>query len=49
MMMLQRISWLDTVKGLAILLVVLGHVTFLPMPVLGVIYAFHMPLFFFLG
>ena len=45
----QRISWLDTAKGLAILLVVLGHVSFLPTPVLGVIYAFHMPLFFFLS
>ena len=48
-MMQQRIAWLDTAKGLAIMLVVLGHVSFLPAPVLGVIYAFHMPLFFFLS
>ena len=45
----QRIIWLDTAKGCAVLLVVLGHVSFLPMPVLGIIYAFHMPLFFFLS
>ena len=47
--MLDRITWLDTSKGLAILLVVLGYVSFFPMPILGVIYAFYMPLFFFLS
>lgn len=44
-----RISWIDFAKGIAILLVVFGHISFLPSPILGVIYSFHMPLFFFLS
>jgi fucose 4-O-acetylase-like acetyltransferase len=43
-----HVSWVDTAKGLAIILVVLGHT--IPIPYVGVpIYAFHMPLFFLLS
>ena len=49
MMYSNRIHSIDLAKGIAILLVVLGHVSFLPKPILAVIYSFHMPLFFFLS
>jgi fucose 4-O-acetylase-like acetyltransferase len=43
----DRIAWIDVVRGLGILLVVLGHLeTGFPE---RIIYAFHMPLFFFLS
>lgn len=45
----NRIHWIDFAKGIAILLVVLGHVSFLPEPIHAGIYSFHMPLFFFLS
>ena len=44
-----RIHWLDVAKGFAILLVVLGRISFLPTAIRAVIYSFHMPLFFFLS
>lgn len=40
-----RLQWLDIAKGIAILLMVLGH-TSIPMIVSNFIWAFHMPLFF---
>lgn len=45
---LQRIHWLDTAKAIGIFLVILGHLSF-PQDMMDVIYAFHMPLFFFLS
>lgn len=40
-----RIGWVDTAKGIGLLLVIIGH---LPIPLVPVwIYTFHMPLFFF--
>lgn len=47
----QRIDWLDTLKVLAIYLVVLGHCTHAHHQVnlYGVIYTFHMPLFFMIS
>lgn len=46
----QRIQWIDIARGIAILLVVLGHcIGNLEDPVNRVILAFHMPLFFFLS
>ena len=44
----QRENWVDIVKGIGIILVVMGHAG---CPVLphGIIYSFHMPLFFFLS
>lgn len=44
----ERISWIDSAKGLGIILVVLGH-NIPPEPAVSLIYAFHMPLFFFLS
>lgn len=43
-----RIQWIDTCKGIAILLVVLGHTMRTDLS-LVYIYGFHMPLFFFLS
>lgn len=42
----DRISWIESLKGIGIILVVLGH-TFWGGT--KVIYAFHMPLFFFVS
>lgn len=41
----QRIEWIDVSKGIAIILMVLGHTT-IPKPISNFIWAFHMPLFF---
>ncbi len=46
---MNRVQWVDTAKGIGILLVVIGHVTFCPWPLKQVIYSCHMPLFFFLS
>lgn len=44
----ERISWIDSCKGLAILLVIIGHT--MTSEISSVfIYGFHMPLFFFLS
>lgn len=47
----DRILWLDTLKIMAIYLVVLGHIvstTYQP-DLKGIIYSFHMPLFFMIS
>lgn len=44
----NRIDWIDTAKGIGIIIVVLGH-NRAPQTMLQFIYAFHMPLFFFLS
>jgi fucose 4-O-acetylase-like acetyltransferase len=44
----KRIEWVDTAKGIGILLVILGHTILLPF-ISVPIYAFHMPLFFLLS
>ena len=43
--MRNRINWLDTSKGIAILLMIVGH-TSIPPVISNFIWAFHMPLFF---
>lgn len=46
----KRIDWIDNLRGLAILLVIIGHVHVVYPSWLKVeIYSFHMPLFFFLS
>lgn len=46
----NRIRWIDTARGIAILLVVLGHcIGNSTDPVNKVILSFHMPLFFFIS
>lgn len=44
-----RVAWLDTARGLGILLVLIGHSTALPEVLADWIFVFHMPLFFFLS
>jgi len=44
----NRIQWIDASKGIGIFLVVIGH-TMLQGELRGQIYAFHMPLFFFMS
>ena len=43
--MAERINWIDFAKGVAIILVVLGHVN-TPSRLQDFIYMFHMPFFF---
>ena len=47
----QREAWVDVLKGLAIMLVVLGHnqLTILCPIVFNIIFSFHIPLFFFIS
>lgn len=44
----ERIHWIDIVKGIGIILVVVGHTIKVP-AIQAWIYSFHMPLFFFLS
>lgn len=44
----KRVLWLDQLRGIAMLFVVLGHVA-LPKPINTYIYAFHMPIFFMIS
>lgn len=54
-MVIKRIEWLDELRGIAIFLVVLGHVCQFGFSVetysllFRIIYSFHMPLFFFIS
>lgn len=43
----QRLDWLDIAKGIAILLVIVGHTVNNPSIIRQVIFSFHMPLFSF--
>lgn len=47
----ERVSWIDAAKGLGIVLIVLGHIASVETPSLlyVYIYAFHVPLFFFIS
>lgn len=44
----KRENWVDIAKGIGIVLVVMGHACCPKIPH-GIIYSFHMPLFFFLS
>lgn len=44
----KRIEWLDAIRGLGIMLVILGHTTIPPIA-RRFIFSFHMPLFFFIS
>ena len=46
MMKTSRLSWLDIMKGLGIILVVVGHISSNKI-IFNWLYSFHMPLFFF--
>lgn len=47
--MKKRIGYIDMAKGLAIILVIIGHSSFVPNNAKLLLYAFHIPLFFFLS
>lgn len=44
----KRVDWVDCTKGIAILLVIVGHTIYKPL-IRGTIFAFHMPVFFILS
>jgi len=55
---MERLQWVDVAKGIGILIVIIGHelqhvksspVSFILDDVVAIIYAFHIPLFFFLS
>lgn len=45
----MRYKYIDTIKGIGIILVVLGHTYGIPAYLYNLIYSFHMPLFFILS
>lgn len=45
----KRIHWVDFSKGIAIILVIVGHTVNNPSLIRGIIFSFHMPLFFILS
>lgn len=45
----KRLTYIDTAKGIGILLVILGHTYNAPAVLHTIIYAFHMPLFFIIS
>ena len=47
----SRLDWIDAAKGLGIVLIVIGHIYSVaePSPLYVFIYAFHVPLFFFIA
>lgn len=47
--MKKRIGYVDMAKGLAIILVIVGHSNFVPPLARMILYIFHIPLFFFLS
>lgn len=46
---MERILWIDAAKGVGAILVLAGHLPFIPLFVKAWIYSFHMPLFFWLS
>lgn len=45
----MREDWIDSLKGIAIILVVIAHLNFISKELNQYIYSFHMPLFFFIS
>ncbi|MDQ1275317.1 MAG: hypothetical protein QG610_890 [Euryarchaeota archaeon] len=45
----MREDWIDSLKGIAIILVVIAHLNFVSSELNQYIYSFHMPLFFFIS
>ncbi len=43
--MTKRIEWIDTAKGIGILLVIIGHIVPFDSNISRFIFSFHMPLF----
>lgn len=47
--MRERLNYIDSAKGIGILLVILGHTYGIPDSIHNIIYSFHMPLFFIIA
>lgn len=45
----KRLDWIDIAKGVAIILVIVGHTVPNPSPLRHAIFSFHMPVFFILA
>lgn len=45
----KRLDWIDIAKGIAIILVIVGHTVPNPSPLRHAVFSFHMPVFFFLA
>lgn len=45
----KRLDWIDVAKGIAIILVIVGHTVPNPSPLRHAIFSFHMPVFFILA
>lgn len=45
----KRLDWIDIAKGIAIILVIVGHTVSNPSPLRHAIFSFHMPVFFILA
>lgn len=45
---MKRIGWVDIMKGIGIITVIIGH-TYTPFGLNYIIYSFHMPLFFLIS
>lgn len=48
-MVSKRLDWIDIAKGIAIILVIVGHTVPNPSPLRHAIFSFHMPVFFILA
>jgi acyltransferase len=46
---MKRLNYLDNLKGFGIIMVIMGHMSLLPIGVNHLIYSFHMPLFFLIS
>lgn len=46
---MKRLNYLDNLKGFGMIMVVMGHISLLPISVNHFIYSFHMPLFFLIS
>lgn len=45
----KRLDWIDIAKGIAMILVIVGHTVPNPSPLRHAIFSFHMPVFFILA
>lgn len=46
---MNRLNYLDNLKGFGMIMVVMGHISLLPVSINHLIYSFHMPLFFLIS
>lgn len=46
--MKKRYGWIDSLRGIAMIAIVMGHPTHTPVALGELLYSFHVPLFFYL-